>query len=62
VGFVDESRTLSRLFGFRIAAEDVMRMRMIPVRTISEALDQAGSGEGFIMPRGAAVLPRIEAQ
>ena len=42
--------------------EDVLRMRMVPVRTISEALEQAGSGEGFIMPRGAAVLPRIEAQ
>jgi nickel-dependent lactate racemase len=42
--------------------EDVLRMRMIPMRTISEALEQAGSGDGFIMPRGAAVLPRIEAQ
>jgi nickel-dependent lactate racemase len=42
--------------------QDVMRMRMIPVRTISEALEQAGIGEGSIMPRGAAVLPRIEAQ
>ena len=41
--------------------EDVLRMRMIPVRTISEALEQAGSGDGFIMPRGAAVLPRVEA-
>jgi lactate racemase len=41
--------------------EDVLRMRMIPVRTISEALEQV-NGEGFIMPRGAAVLPRIEAQ
>jgi len=42
--------------------EDVLRMRMIPVRTISEALEQASSGDGFIMPRGAAVMPRIEAQ
>lgn len=42
--------------------EDVRRMRMVPVRTISEALEEAGSGAGFIMPRGAAVLPRIEAQ
>lgn len=40
---------------------DVKRMRMIPVRTISEAIEQAGNGEAFIMPRGAAVLPRIEA-
>ena len=39
--------------------DDVKRMRMIPVRTISEALDGAGSGNGFIMPRGAAVLPRV---
>nr|ALS89264.1 MetaGeneMark_Unknown Function [uncultured bacterium]ALS89645.1 MetaGeneMark_Unknown Function [uncultured bacterium] len=35
------------------------RMRMVPVRTIDEALEQAGSGGGFIMPRGAAVLPLI---
>ena len=40
--------------------EQVERMRMLPVRTISEALDQAGNGSGFVMPRGAAVLPRIE--
>ena len=39
--------------------EDIKRMRMVPVRTISEALETAGSGDGFIMPRGAAVLPRI---
>lgn len=42
--------------------DDVRRMRMIPVRTLSEALEQAGNGDGFIMPRGAAVLPRIETQ
>lgn len=42
--------------------DDVKRMRMIPVRTVSEALEQAGNGDGFIMPRGAAVLPRVEAQ
>ena len=45
-----------------LPAEDVKRVRMIPVRTISEAIEQAGSGDGFIMPRGAAVLPRIGAQ
>lgn len=39
---------------------DVRRMRMVPVRTIEEALEQAESGDGFIMPRGAAVLPLIE--
>ena len=42
-----------------LPSEDVKRMRMVPVRTISEALEGAGTGEGFIMPRGAAVLPRI---
>ena len=40
--------------------DEVRKMRMVPVRTIEEALAQAGSGDGFIMPRGAAVLPRIE--
>ena len=43
-----------------LPADDVRRMRMIPVRTIEEALEHAGNGDGFIMPRGAAVLPRIE--
>ena len=41
-----------------LADDDVKRMRMIPVQTISDALK--GSGNGFIMPRGAAVLPRIQ--
>ena len=45
-----------------LPSEDVKRMRMVPVRTISEALDGAGSGNGFIMPRGAAVLPRVTQQ
>lgn len=45
-----------------LPADAVKRMRMIPVRTLSEALEQAGNGAGFIMPRGAAVLPRIGAQ
>ena len=39
--------------------DDVKRMRMTPARTISDALESAGSGNGFIMPRGAAVLPRV---
>jgi lactate racemase len=43
-----------------LSGDDVKRMRMFPVRTISEALEQAGSGDGFIMPRGAAVLPRVQ--
>lgn len=40
--------------------EQVRQMRMVPARTLEEALAQAGSGDGFIMPRGAAVLPRIQ--
>lgn len=43
-----------------LPSEDVKRMRMVPVQTIGEALEHAGNGDGFIMPRGAAVLPRIE--
>src|SRR5688500_12172848 len=39
--------------------EQVEKMRMVPVRTLAEALDQAGAGDGYIMPRGAAVLPRV---
>jgi lactate racemase len=39
--------------------DDVRRMRMVPIRTIDEALQAAGR-DGFIMPRGAAVLPRIQ--
>lgn len=41
-----------------LPSDDVKRMRMIPVRTISEALE--GTGDGFILPRGAAVLPRVQ--
>ena len=43
-----------------LPGDAVRRMRMIPTRTISEALEHAGSGAGFIMPRGAAVLPRVQ--
>ena len=39
--------------------EAVKLMRMVPVRTISDALNQAGAAEGFVMPRGAAILPRL---
>lgn len=38
--------------------EQVRKMRMVPVSSIEEALDQTGGGTGFIMPRGAAILPR----
>ena len=40
--------------------EQVRRMRMIPARSLADALEGAGNETGFIMPRGAAVLPRIE--
>jgi nickel-dependent lactate racemase len=37
---------------------DVRRMRMTPARTIEEALAQLDSNvEGYVMPRGAALLP-----
>jgi lactate racemase len=42
-----------------LPSDEVKRMRMVPVQTIAEALEKVGSREGFIMPRGAAVLPRI---
>lgn len=40
--------------------EHVEKMRMIPERSLEQALDHAGGDQGFIMPRGAAVLPRFE--
>lgn len=40
--------------------EQVKRMRMTPVRSIAEALEGTPDRAGFIMPRGAAILPRIE--
>ncbi|HEX5888027.1 MAG TPA: nickel-dependent lactate racemase [Pyrinomonadaceae bacterium] len=40
--------------------EQVKLMRMTPVRSIAEALDGANGSTGFIMPRGAAILPRLE--
>nr|ALS88955.1 MetaGeneMark_Unknown Function [uncultured bacterium] len=40
--------------------EQVEKMRMVPVRSIEQALEQAGGRDGYIMPRGAAVLARLE--
>jgi nickel-dependent lactate racemase len=40
--------------------EQVNQMRMTPARSLAEALEGAGDREGFVMPRGATVLPRIE--
>jgi nickel-dependent lactate racemase len=40
--------------------EHVRRMRMLPARSLSEVLNQTdGRTEGYIMPRGSAVLPRM---
>jgi nickel-dependent lactate racemase len=43
-----------------LPAEQVKLMRMTPVRSIAEALNGAGDESGFILPRGAAVLPRVD--
>ena len=40
--------------------EQVTQMRMTPVRSIAEALEGVRDRTGFIMPRGAAILPRVE--
>jgi hypothetical protein len=43
--------------------EDVRRMGMTPFRTLSDALAQARPDTvGYILPRGAAILPLISAQ
>lgn len=42
-----------------LGSDEVKRMRMIPATSLAAALDQAGGGDGFILPRGAAVLPRF---
>ena len=39
--------------------DQVKLMRMTPVRSIAEALEGSSNQPGFIMPRGAAVLPRL---
>ncbi|MEO8433769.1 MAG: nickel-dependent lactate racemase [Pyrinomonadaceae bacterium] len=42
----------------KVADADVQRMRMIPARTLKEALADVPPGTiGYLMPRGAAVLP-----
>jgi nickel-dependent lactate racemase len=42
----------------QLREEQVEKMHMVPIRTIEQALEQAAGGSGYIMPRGAAVLPR----
>jgi nickel-dependent lactate racemase len=41
--------------------DQVRLMRMVPVRTLEEALENARGREGFIMTRGSAILPRVSA-
>jgi lactate racemase len=39
---------------------DVSRMRMIPARSLKEVMDNIGNDvEGYVMPSGAAVLPKV---
>jgi lactate racemase len=40
--------------------EQVRATRMIPAHSLAQALQDAGHGPGFIMPRGAALLPRVD--
>jgi nickel-dependent lactate racemase len=43
--------------------EEVRRMRMIPARSLSDVIDSLDRGtEGYIMPRGAALLPLVETE
>ena len=44
----------------KLADADVRRMRLIPTRTIEEALAQTkGDGKGYVLPRGALYLPVV---
>jgi len=43
-----------------LVADDVRRMRMEPASNLEDAMKRAGDYQtGFIMPRGAAALPRL---
>jgi len=45
----------------KLPDQEVRSMRMIPARSVFDVLDNVGhEGEGYIMPRGAALLPRLE--
>lgn len=45
----------------KLPDEEVRRMRTIPARSVSDVVDNLnGESTGYIMPRGAALLPRIE--
>jgi nickel-dependent lactate racemase len=40
--------------------DEVKQMRMTPARSLAEALGRANDRRGFVMPRGAAVLPTVK--
>jgi nickel-dependent lactate racemase len=45
-----------------LADEDVRRMRMIPTRSLNDALKQiVPDDEGYVMPHGARFLPLLQA-
>ncbi|MGI8917643.1 MAG: nickel-dependent lactate racemase [Pyrinomonadaceae bacterium] len=45
----------------QLADEEVTRMRMTPARSLNDALQMlAGTERGFILPRGAALLPTLQ--
>lgn len=47
----------------KLPDEDVRKMRTIPVSSLSDVMDNLQAGApGYIMPRGAGLLPRIEAR
>lgn len=45
----------------RLSDEEVRSMRMTPARSVSDVLNSSGKEvEGYILPRGAALLPRLD--
>jgi nickel-dependent lactate racemase len=47
----------------RLPDEEVRRVRMIPARSLSDAIESMDrQTEGYIMPRGAALLPLMESR
>lgn len=45
----------------KLPDEEVRRMRIIPARSLNDVLDNVGrEANGYILPRGAAFLPRLE--
>ena len=45
----------------KLEDDDVRRMGMVPARSVQEALEKIPKGaSGYIMPRGATLLPLVE--